>query len=82
MKAGVGKITFYSFSYRYIINKLRVFNAVRLSAAPPKIKCNIEFFRKLFSDGANAAPKGASDFAELSVSLNSLRKNSSKRNSS
>jgi hypothetical protein len=47
VKAGVGKITFCSFSYRYKINKLRVFNGDRLSAAPPKIKCNIEFFRSL-----------------------------------
>jgi hypothetical protein len=41
----VGKITFYSFSYRYIINKLRVFNAVRLPAASPKDKDNGGFLR-------------------------------------
>ena len=51
MKARVGKITFCSFSYRYIINKLRVFNVVRLSAAPPKIKCEIDFFRSLLEHG-------------------------------
>jgi len=40
-------VTFCDFGSAYKCNKLRVFNVGRLPAAPPKIKCKSEFFRKL-----------------------------------
>ena len=74
MKASGYLITVCSFSFRYIINKLRVFNAGRLSAAPPKTNSKIEFWLSFVSGGRTNA--SVPTWAVKNAALESVRENS------